>query len=165
MVSGVGFGGNLAAAVVLRALKEGLPGGLKLRGQMLLSPLLDDRQQSPSYVQNAKDSWSAEDSKRVLEIYLGRSSSISRSESTITSSTSATTIPIEPSIYTSPNRAEVQDLVGSPETYIDAASNEVFRDEGLQYAVKLWAARTQVELHVVSNKSLCSLFRARSLTV
>ncbi len=48
--------------------------------------------------------------------------------------------------YVSPARAE--DLSGLPTTYIDAGTAEVFRDEDVEYAGRIWAAGGQAELHV-----------------
>jgi acetyl esterase/lipase len=48
--------------------------------------------------------------------------------------------------YLSPSLAT--DLSGLPTAYIDAGSAEVFRDEDVQYAGKIWAGGGQAELHV-----------------
>jgi acetyl esterase/lipase len=40
------------------------------------------------------------------------------------------------------------DLRGMPRTYIDCGSAEVFRDETVAYASRLWAAGIDAELHV-----------------
>jgi len=50
------------------------------------------------------------------------------------------------SIYAAPARAD--DLAGLPPTYLDCGSAEVFRDETVAYASKLWAAGVHAELHV-----------------
>jgi acetyl esterase/lipase len=39
-------------------------------------------------------------------------------------------------------------LSGQPTTYIDGGSAEVFRDEDVDYATRIWAAGGQAELHV-----------------
>lgn len=44
--------------------------------------------------------------------------------------------------------ARVTDLSGLPPTFIDAASEEVFRDEAVDYARRIWAAGGTCELHV-----------------
>lgn len=44
--------------------------------------------------------------------------------------------------------ALAEDLSGLPATYIDAGSAEVFRDEDVEYAGRIWAAGGQAELHV-----------------
>ncbi|MFC4587694.1 alpha/beta hydrolase [Sphaerisporangium corydalis] len=48
--------------------------------------------------------------------------------------------------YVSP--AVATDLSGLPATYVDAGSAEVFRDEDVDYATRIWAAGGQAELHV-----------------
>jgi acetyl esterase/lipase len=50
------------------------------------------------------------------------------------------------SIYAAPGRAE--DLSGLPEAYLDAGSAELFRDEVVAFASKLWASGVQAELHI-----------------
>jgi len=52
----------------------------------------------------------------------------------------------EVSPYVSPARAD--DLSGLPPTYVDVGSAEVFRDEGVSYAGRIWAAGGHAELHV-----------------
>jgi acetyl esterase/lipase len=48
--------------------------------------------------------------------------------------------------YVSP--AVADDLSGLPTTYIDAGTAEVFRDEDVDYATRIWAAGGQAELHI-----------------
>lgn len=48
--------------------------------------------------------------------------------------------------YVSP--AVADDLSDLPTTYIDAGSAEVFRDEDVAYATRIWAAGGQAELHI-----------------
>jgi acetyl esterase/lipase len=50
------------------------------------------------------------------------------------------------SIYAAPERA--RDLSGLPPTYLDVGSAEVFRDEVVAYALKIWEAGSDAELHV-----------------
>jgi acetyl esterase/lipase len=52
----------------------------------------------------------------------------------------------EVSHYAAPSRAG--DLGGLPTAYIDVGSAEVFRDEAVDYATRIWAAGGQAELHV-----------------
>ena len=47
--------------------------------------------------------------------------------------------------YTSPALAE--DLSGLPATYVDTGTAEVFRDEDVAYASRIWAAGGDAELH------------------
>jgi acetyl esterase/lipase len=50
--------------------------------------------------------------------------------------------------YVSP--ALASDLSALPPTYVDAGSAEVFRDECVDYASRIWAAGGAAELHVWS---------------
>ncbi|MBB6556019.1 alpha/beta hydrolase [Nonomuraea rubra] len=50
------------------------------------------------------------------------------------------------SIYAAPARAT--DLGGLPPAFIDCGSAEVFRDEDVDYAMGLWKAGGQADLHV-----------------
>ena len=50
--------------------------------------------------------------------------------------------------YVSPSLAA--DHSGLPPTYIDAGSAEVFRDEDVDYALRIWDAGGSAELHVWS---------------
>jgi acetyl esterase/lipase len=52
----------------------------------------------------------------------------------------------EVSPYASPARAT--DLGNLPPAFIDVGSAEVFRDEAVDYASRIWAAGGQAELHV-----------------
>lgn len=54
--------------------------------------------------------------------------------------------PADVPAYVSPALAE--DLSNLPPTYIDAGTAEVFRDEDVEYASRIWAAGGQAELHV-----------------
>jgi acetyl esterase/lipase len=51
-------------------------------------------------------------------------------------------------IYTVPVRAQAEDLVGFPSTYIDVGEADVLRDSNVKFATTLWAAGTTAELHV-----------------
>jgi len=50
------------------------------------------------------------------------------------------------SIYAAPARAK--DLSGLPTTWINCGAAELFRDENVEYATKLWEHGVQCELHV-----------------
>ncbi|GAA1272570.1 alpha/beta hydrolase [Sphaerisporangium rubeum] len=51
-------------------------------------------------------------------------------------------------VYVSPALAD--DLSGLPPTYIDAGTAELFRDEDVDYATRIWAAGGQADLHIWS---------------
>lgn len=50
------------------------------------------------------------------------------------------------SIYAAPSRGK--DVTGLPPTFIDVGECEIFRDECVAYASKLWTAGVSTELHV-----------------
>ncbi len=132
IVSGVSGGGGLAAGAVLMARDRGGP---SLLAQLLICPMLDDRNTTASARQYAaavgpRVVWPTENNKWAWEAVLGKGH-VERDD-------------ISP--YAAPARAT--DLSGLPPTYLDSGSAEVFRDEVVDYASRLWAAGTQAELHV-----------------
>jgi acetyl esterase/lipase len=98
--------------------------------QLLMSPMLDDRDQSVSSHQYSQTgSWSRESNDTGWNALLGER----RKTDAV-------------SIYAAPARAG--DLSGLPPAFIDVGSAEVFRDEDVAYADRLWASGVQAELHV-----------------
>lgn len=128
VVAGASAGGGLTAAVALLARDRGGPA---LVGQLLMSPMLDDRVDTVSARQFTETPapWSAKDDVRGWTALLGDARG---------------TADVSP--YAAPARAT--DLSGLPSTYIEAGSAEVFRDEDVDYAARIWAAGGQAELHV-----------------
>ncbi|MCX4993519.1 alpha/beta hydrolase [Streptomyces sp. NBC_00568] len=127
LLAGTSAGGGLAAGVALLARDRQGP---KAIAQMLMSPMLDDRDQTTSTLQYAgTGSWSRESNTTGWNALLGER---------------RTTDAVSP--YTAPARAT--DLSGLPPAFIDVGSAEVFRDEDVAYASRLWAAGVQAELHV-----------------
>ena len=127
MIAGASAGGGLAAGVALLARDRRGPG---LIGQVLLYPMLDDRDQTLSSVQiDGVGMWDRQSNR------LGWSSLLGDRRGTD-----------DVSVYAAPARAT--DLSGLPPAYIDCGSAEVFRDEDVAYASALWAAGIQAELHV-----------------
>ena len=127
IVVGVSAGGGLAAAVTLRARDAGGP---VLLGQMLLCPMLDDRNDTPSAVQMAGFGvWDRADNDFGWTALLG-----------------AARGGPDVSPYAAPARAV--DLSGLPPTFIDVGSAETFRDEDVTYASRIWQAGGRAELHV-----------------
>ncbi|SNY03765.1 alpha/beta hydrolase [Paractinoplanes atraurantiacus] len=124
---GQSAGGGLAAGTALLARDRQGP---RLFGQILISPMLDDSDSTVSTRQidgvgvadraMTRFGWNA---------YLGDR----RGGGDVT-------------IYAAPARAT--DLTGLPPTYIDCGSAEVFRDETVAYASRLWEAGVNAELHV-----------------
>ena len=127
MVMGASAGGGLSAGVVLKARDLGGPA---LVGQVLMCPMLDDRNETISSHQYiGTGTWDRNSNDTGWDAYLGdrrKTDSVS--------------------IYASPSRAT--DLSGLPPTYIDCGSAEVFRDEDVAYASAIWAAGGICELHV-----------------
>jgi acetyl esterase/lipase len=127
IVEGSSGGAALAAGVGLLARDRGGPAIL---GQMLLAPMLDDRNDSPAVAQLAGVAlWDGITNATAWDALLGDH----RGGSAV-------------SPYAAPARAE--DLSGSPATFIDVGSVEIFRDEAVDYATQLWHAGIAAELHV-----------------
>lgn len=127
VVEGSSGGAGLAAGVVLLARDRGGPAIL---GQMLLSPMLDDRNDTPSVTQLASVAlWDGTTNATAWSALLGDA----RGGPDV-------------SPYAAPARAT--DLSGLPATFIDVGSVEIFRDEAVSYATRLWQAGGAAELHV-----------------
>jgi acetyl esterase/lipase len=128
MISGASAGGGLAAGTALLARDRGGP---PICAQHLQYPMLDDRNVTVSSQQYARDndSWSRGNNLVAWECLLG-------------DRVGGDNVPI----YTAPSRAT--NLSGLPQAFIEVGSAEVFRDECVAYASKLWAAGIQTELHV-----------------
>ncbi|WP_433622216.1 alpha/beta hydrolase [Nocardia sp. CA-120079] len=127
ILGGTSAGGGLAAAVALMARDVGGPDVI---GQMLLSPMLDDRCDSPSVIQGeGLDVWD-------------RSANLVGWGALLGDHRGTTTV----AQYAAPARAT--DLSGLPPAFIDVGGSEIYRDEAVAYASKIWLCGGQVELHV-----------------
>ncbi|WP_369372971.1 alpha/beta hydrolase [Promicromonospora sp. Populi] len=127
LIAGASAGGGLAAGTALLARDEGGPA---LAGQVLICPMLDDRDQTVSTVQvDGVGVWDRGSNVTGWSALLGDRRGTA-----------------DVSVYAAPARAT--DLVGLPPAFIDCGSVEVFRDEDVAYATALWAAGVQAELHV-----------------
>ncbi|MGV9453108.1 alpha/beta hydrolase [Streptomyces sp. NPDC003635] len=127
LLAGTSAGGGLAAGVALLARDRKGP---KALAQLLMSPMLDDRDETVSTRQYAgTGSWSRESNLTGWTALLG---DLRGTEAV--------------SAYSAPARAT--DLSALPPAFIDVGSAEVFRDEDVAYASRLWAAGVQAELHV-----------------
>jgi len=128
MVAGQSAGACLAAGLALLVRDRGGP---KLCAQLLICPMLDDR--TEKYVSNKQfpneGTWPTQVSNMAWKLLLGDRVGTN-----------------DVSIYSAPGRAT--DLAGLPPAWIDVGSAEVFRDEAVDYASRLWAAGVQAELHV-----------------
>lgn len=129
-VVGSSAGGNLAAAISLLARDRGGPA---IKGQLLQYPMLDDRTDAPSHQAYYEVGlWSGGSNDTGWTAFLG---SIERGGPDVPA-------------YAAPARAT--DLSGLPPAFIDVGEAELFRDEDVAYASRLWAAGVPCELHVVS---------------
>lgn len=127
MIAGSSAGGGIAAGVAQMSRDRGGPA---LMAQMLMSPMLDDRDRTASSRQyTGTGSWSRESNGTGWHALLGDRRGTDRV-----------------STYAAPARAT--DLTGLPPAFVDVGSAEVFRDEAVGYASALWAAGVQAELHV-----------------
>jgi acetyl esterase/lipase len=127
IVCGSSAGGGLAAAVALLARDRGGPA---LAGQLLICPMLDDRNDTPSSRQMAGlGVWDRAANEVGWTALLGGA----RGGPDV-------------SPYAAPARAA--DLSGLPPAFIDVGSAETFRDEDVAYATRIWQAGGSAELHV-----------------
>jgi len=122
-----GASAGLAAAVALLARDRGGPA---LLAQLLLCPMLDDRNETPSSYQMAGlGIWDRGANEVGWTALLG-----------------AARGGADVSPYAVPARAT--DLSGLPPAFIDVGSAETFRDEDVAYATRIWQAGGRAELHV-----------------
>ena len=126
VVGGDSAGGNLAAAVALMARDRGWPG---IAAQLLIYPMLDDRNVNPDPALGEMLTWTYDDNITGWQAYLG-------------ASYGGDDVPA----YAAPARAE--DLSRLPRTFLDVGGNDIFRDEDIDYASRLWRAGVPTELHV-----------------
>lgn len=128
VVGGASASGGLAAAVTLMARDRSGP---EILAQLLLSPMLDDRNDSPSTQQmRGIGVWDSSSNETGWNALLG----------------DGVRGGPEVSPYAAPARAT--DLSGLPPTFIDVGSAETFRDEDVAYASRIWLAGGRLELHV-----------------
>jgi len=124
--AGSSSGGGLAAGLALLARDRGEHA---LAAQLLIYPMLDDRARTPSSrAVTDPRVWNDESNRLGWTAYLG--------------GLSGDAVPA----YAAPARAE--DLAGLPPTWIGTAELDLFRDENLEYAGRLYAAGVPTELHV-----------------
>lgn len=128
LLAGISAGGGLAAAVALMARDRRGP---RVGGQLLLAPMLDDRNDTVSTRQFPTGLWNATENELGWRSLLGPLYGTA-----------------DVPAYASPARTTRFD--GLPPAFIEAGSAEVFRDECVTYAAGIWAAGGQAELHVWS---------------
>lgn len=125
-IGGASAGGGLAAGTALFARDNGGP---SLCFQLLVYPMIDDRQTTPSS-QMITDTrvWNSEANELAWKAYLGNGAGG------------------ETPIYAAPARAT--DLSGLPPAYINVGALDLFIDEDIEYAQALQRAGVPVELRV-----------------
>ncbi|MDH6705659.1 acetyl esterase/lipase [Kitasatospora sp. MAA19] len=127
VIGGKSAGGGLAAALALLARDRGTAAPV---GQLLLSPMLDDRGDTFSGHQMAgHDTWDRTSNATAWQALLGDRYGAA-----------------DLSPYAAPARAT--DLSRLPAAYVDVGSAETFRDEAVAYANAIWQAGGEAELHV-----------------
>ncbi|MFG2000359.1 alpha/beta hydrolase [Spirillospora sp. NPDC048911] len=126
-IGGISAGGGLAAGTALLARDRDGP---SLIFQLLLCPMLDDRDATPSSAAFAEAiTW-----PRAFNVF-GWSSLLG-------AAAGGPDVPI----YAAPARAT--DLSGLPPAYLDVGELEVFRDECADYALRLVRSGVSVEFHL-----------------
>ena len=128
IIGGASAGGGLAAGVTLMSRDRNGP---SILAQLLMCPMLDDRNNSPSARQmRGLGIWDSSSNETGWNALLGDG------------------VRGGPHVspYAAPARAT--DLAGLPSTYIDVGSAETFRDEDIAYASRIWQAGGRAELHV-----------------
>ena len=126
-VAGASAGGGLSAGVALLARDRRGPA---LAAQVLIYPMLDDRNETVSSHQYVGIGvWDRVSNDTGWTALLGAARG---------------TDDVSP--YAAPARAK--DLSNLPPTFIDVGSAEVFRDEDVAYATRIWEQGGDAELHV-----------------
>lgn len=126
-VGGSSSGAGLAASVALLARDRGQ---VPVAFQVLIYPMLDDRNRTPSSETFANAPiWSQQDNQQAWRAYLGNKAG------------STDVLP-----YAAPSRA--LDLSGLPPAYITVGSQEIFLDEDVEYGLRLAQTGIPVELHI-----------------
>ncbi|MEU0192164.1 alpha/beta hydrolase [Streptomyces afghaniensis] len=127
VIAGASAGGGLCAALALLTRDRKGPQPI---GQVLMCPMLDDCNDTPSTYQMAGlGVWDRTANETGWTALLG-------------SRRGGPDVPA----YAAPARAE--DLTGLPPAFLDVGSAETFRDEVVAYASSIWQAGGVAELHV-----------------
>lgn len=128
LVIGESAGGGLSAGVALLARDRGFPA---LAGQGLICPMIDDRNDTLS-------------SRQHQEVAIWPGSFNETGWNALVGAENRGTDRVSP--YAAPSR--MQDLSGLPPAYLEVGSAEVFRDESVDYATRIWEVGGEAELHV-----------------
>ena len=119
-------GGGVAAAAAIRARDQ----GLRVSRQILIFPMLDDRNITPDPLLASRATWTYEHSLTAWGAVLGDRLGAA-----------------DVSPYVAP--ARLADFTGLPSAYIEVGELDILRDESVLYAQKLFAAGVSCELHVL----------------
>ncbi len=124
-IMGDSGGGGVGAAAAIIARDKGIP----LAFQILIYPMIDDRNTRPDPHLVATALWSYEANHTGWSAVVGGE-------------------PGGPGVspWLAPSRLE--DFTGLAPAYIEVGELDIFRDESVAYAQKLWAAGISCELHV-----------------
>lgn len=125
-VMGDSGGGGLAAMLVHYAKEKGGPSIAK---QILIYPMLDDRNLEPDPQLTSFATWDYNSNRTGWTAYLG-------------DKLGANDLPP----HAAPMR--LADATGLPPLYIETGELDIFRDENVAYATKHWKAGVSTELHV-----------------
>lgn len=129
-VMGESAGGGIAAGVVLQARDKGLRP--PLAKQVLVYPMLDDRNNKPIEALEPLAFWKVSDNITGWTALLGQDKA---------------GIPeADVSEYAAPARAK--NLSGLPSAYIDVGGLDIFRDEDIEFARRLAAENVEIEFHL-----------------
>lgn len=127
IICGGSGGAPIAAGTSMLCTRHAKPFPL---AQMILTPMLDDRDCTVSSKQFARDGpWCGTTNRMAWDCVLGDSRGSAGVDELV-----------------APGRAT--DLVGMPPTFVDAGACEVFRDEAVAFASNLWKSGVNAELHV-----------------
>ena len=127
LVAGASAGGGIAAGLALAARDRDGP---RLAGQLLDYPMLDDRGLTEStWLFDGVGVWDRVSNETGWAALLGERCGSD-----------------DVSPYSAPARA--MDLSGLPPAFLDVGTVEIFRDETVEYARRLWSAGVVAELHV-----------------
>jgi acetyl esterase/lipase len=124
-IMGDSGGGALAAGAAISSRDR----GIALARQILVYPMLDDRNQNPGPGATPHLTWSYDDNYTAWSAVLGSAFG---------------TDDVSPIIAP----ARLRDFVGLAPAYIDVGDLDIFRDEAIDYARRLALAGIPVELHV-----------------
>ncbi|HEX3515303.1 MAG TPA: alpha/beta hydrolase [Trebonia sp.] len=124
-VMGDSGGGAPAAATAILARDRQVP----LARQILVYPMLDDRNQGPDPARESFLTWTYDNNFTAWHAVLG--------DALGTTGVSPISAP-----------ARLRDFTGLAPAYIDTGDLDIFRDEDISYAQRLAAAGVPVELHV-----------------